>query len=558
MTTTAGPPGPEKAARSQGQWALGDTEPLNANEVMKRADNPLNVRQRIIDTYARDGFASIEPDDLRGRFRWMGLYTQRKQGIDGRRTASLPPEDLDDDHFMMRIRVDGGLLSADQAAAIGEVSTRYARDTADITDRQNIQLHWVAIQDVPAIWEVIEPAGLWTHEACGDCPRVVLGSPLAGVNPTEVIDARPAIEEIKEILRTEQSLANLPRKFKSSVSWAWDCVPEINDVSFVGVIHPKHGPGFDVLVGGGLSTNAHLAPRLGAWVPLDRVAEVWRGVVELFRDYGYRRQRNRARLKFLVADWGPEKVRQVLETEYLANPLIDGPAAVAPPATPDYVGVTALRDGTVAVGYTAIAGRISGTTLTAVADAVRRIDASHVALTPHQKLIVVGVAPDRVDELDRLLTPHGLQSRVSPWRRGTMACTGLEFCKLAIIETKGRAHTLVDDLETRLADVPLDRPLTIHLNGCPNSCARIQVADFGLKGQIVTDDDGNQVEGFQAHLGGQLGDDAGYGRKLRGHKVTSAQLGDYIERLTRAYVDGRDGDETFRSWVARSDENVLR
>ena len=549
---------PAKARRSEGQWALGDVEPLNHNEEFKAADNPLHVRERIVQHYSKHGFASIDPDDLRGRFRWMGLYTQRKPGIDGGRTGTLPPEELDDEHFMMRIRVDGGVLSPDQLAAIGAVSTRYARDTADITDRQNIQLHWVRVEDVPAIWETIEPAGLWTQEACGDCPRVVLGSPLAGVNPAEVIDPTPAIEAIKAILREDTSLANLPRKFKSSISWSWDCVPEINDISFVGVVHPEHGPGFDVLVGGGLSTAAHLAPRLGAWVPVERVPEVWHAVTKLFRDYGYRRLRNRARLKYLVADWGAARVREVLEAEYLATPLLDGPPALAPRETLDYVGVTPLRDGTVAVGFSAVAGRVSGRTLSAVAEAVRRVGARHVALTPYQKLVVVGVAPERVDELEAALAPHGLSSRVSPWRRGLLACTGLEFCKLAIVDTKGRAHDLVADLDGRLADVELDRPLAITLNGCPNSCARIQVADIGFKGQIVTDADGNQVEGFQAHLGGQLGDDAGYGRKLRGHKVTSAELGDYIERLVRAFAAGREPEETFRSWVARSDEDVLR
>ena len=558
QTSPASPASKAKPRRSEGQWALGDTEPLNHNEEFKAADNPLNVRDRIIANYSKQGFASIDPEDLRGRFRWMGLYTQRKPGIDGGRTSALPPEELDDEHFMMRIRIDGGLLSADQLEAIGTVSTRYARDTADITDRQNIQLHWVRIEDVPAIWEAIEPLGLWTQEACGDCPRVILGSPLAGVNPAELVDPTPAIEAIKQIVREDTSLANLPRKYKSSVSWSWDAVPEINDISFVGVVHPQHGPGFDVFVGGGLSTAAYLAPRLGAWVPLDRVPEVWHAVTKLFRDYGYRRLRNRARLKFLVADWGPAKVREVLEAEYLATPLIDGPAAVPPPQTLDYVGVTELRDGTVAVGFSAIAGRVSGSALNAVADAVRQVGASHVALTPHQKLLVVGVAPARVADLEALLAPLGLSSQVSPWRRGLLACTGLEFCKLAIVDTKGRAHDLVADLDRRLADVALDRPLAITLNGCPNSCARIQVADIGFKGQIVTDADGNQVEGFQAHLGGQLGEDAGYGRKLRGHKVTSAELGDYIERLVRAFAAGREPEETFRSWVARSEEDALR
>lgn len=544
--------------RTEGQWALGQTEPLNRNEEFKREDSALNVRDRILHEYSRTGFDSISEDDLRGRFRWMGLYTQRKQGIDGARTGSMSDADLEDPYFMMRIRIDGGQLNVEQLETIGRVAQTYARDSADISDRQNIQMHWIRVEDVPAIWEAIEPVGLWTREACGDCPRVVLGSPLAGVHPEEQIDPTPAVEAIKQFIREDDSLANLPRKFKTSVSWHWDAVPEINDVSFVGAVHPEHGPGFDVLVGGGLSTAPHLALSLGAWVPLGEVAEVWHAVTQAFRDYGYRRVRNKARLKYLIQDIGPARFREIVESEYLKRPLLDGPAAQPPAHVPDYVGITALKDGTVAVGFAAIAGRVSGTILLQVAEAARAAGAERVAFTPHQKLVVLGVAQDKADSLIAALEPLGLIARASLWRRGTMACTGIEYCKLAIVNTKGRAHELVADLDRRLADVSLDHPLAININGCPNSCARIQVADIGFKGQIVTDNAGAKVEGFQAHLGGQLGDDAGYGRKLRGHKVTSAELGDYIERLVRSYAVQKDDGETFRSWVARSEEDALR
>src|SRR5512138_1106846 len=190
---------PTRAARKprgEGQWAVGHREPLNPNERSKKDDNPLNVRARIENIYAHGGFASIDPADLRGRFRWWGLYTQRKAGIDGGRTAVLEPHELEDEYFMLRVRVDGGQLNLAQLRAIAEVSRRYARDTADLTDRQNIQLHWVRIEDVPAIWKLLEGVGLQTTEACGDCPRVVLGSPVAGVSADEVIDATPVIEEI--------------------------------------------------------------------------------------------------------------------------------------------------------------------------------------------------------------------------------------------------------------------------------------------------------------------------------------------------------------------------
>ena len=253
--------------------------------------------------------------------RWWGLYTQRRPGIDGGKTATLAPEELDDAYFMMRIRSDGGALSNAQLRVIGGVSTEFARDTADISDRQNIQVHWIRVEDVPEIWQRLESVGLSTTEACGDTPRVILGSPVAGIAANEILDGTPAIEAIHSRFIGSPEFSNLPRKFKTAVSGSpnLDVAHEANDVSFVGVVHPQYGPGFDLWVGGGLSTNPMFAQRLGAWVPLDEVAEVWAGVVSVFRDYGYRRLRNRARLKFLVADWGPERFREVLENEYLGR-----------------------------------------------------------------------------------------------------------------------------------------------------------------------------------------------------------------------------------------------
>lgn len=544
--------------RGQGQWKLGHREPLNPNERNKKDDNPLNVRSRIENVYARGGFDSIDPSDLRGRFRWWGLYTQRRPGIDGGRTAALDPEELDDEHFMMRVRLDGGAVSVAQLRALGEVSRTYARDTADVTDRQNIQYHWIRVEDVPAIWDTLEGLGMQTTEACGDCPRVVLGSPVAGVAAAEVLDPTPAIDEIVRRFIGDTELSNLPRKFKTAISWQQDVAHEVNDVAFVGVEHPEHGPGFDLWVGGGLSTNPKLAQRLGVWVPLDEVPDVWHGVVQVFRDYGYRRLRHRARIKFLIADWGPEKFRQVLQDEYLGRALADGPAPEIPERPIDHVGVFTQKDGRNYVGVAPPSGRVSGSTLAAVADAAERAGSDRIRFTPYQKIVVLDVADDKLDGLIGDLNTLGLPARPSSWRRSTMACTGIEFCKLAIVETKERAIRLVEELEKRLADVVPDVPISLHLNGCPNACARTQVADIGLKGQIMTDAHGNQVEGFQVHLGGGLGLDSGFGRKLRGLKVTSDELGDYVERVVRNFAAQRDGDERFAQWVLRADEGDLK
>ncbi len=549
---------PRGRAKGQGQWALGHLEPLNPNERTKKDDDGLNVRARIENIYAHGGFASIDPTDLRGRFRWWGLYTQRRPGIDGGKTGVLEPHELDDEYFMLRVRIDGGQLDLEQLRVIGEISRDYARDTADVTDRQNIQLHWVRVEDVPAIWERLEKVGLSTAEACGDTPRTILGSPVAGIAADEIVDGTPAVDEIKRRWIGNPEFSNLPRKFKTAISGSQlqDVAHEINDVSFVGVMHPELGPGFDVWVGGGLSTNPMLAQRLGAFVTVDEVPDVWAGVTSVFRDYGYRRLRNRARLKFLMADWGPEKFRRVLEDEYLHRTLADGPAPPVPDGPRDHVGVHRQVDGRYYVGVAPTAGRVSGELLLKLADVAGAHGSARVRTTPHQKLLVLDVPEDRVESLIDALGALGLHARPSTFRRNTMACTGIEFCKLAIVETKARATALVDDLERRLPE--FDAPLTINVNGCPNSCARVQTADIGLKGQLVMDADGRQVEGFQVHLGGGLGLDAGFGRKLRGHKVTAQELPDYIERLARRYEEQRGDGERFAQWVARAEEDELR
>ncbi|MCX4820069.1 nitrite/sulfite reductase [Streptomyces sp. NBC_01142] len=544
--------------RGEGQWAVGHLTPLNANEQAKRDDDGLNVRTRIETIYAHRGFDSIDGADLRGRMRWWGLYTQRKPGIDGGKTAILEPEELDDKYFMLRVRIDGGRLTTEQLRVIGEISQEFARGTADLTDRQNVQYHWIRIEDVPEIWKRLEAVGLSTTEACGDTPRVILGSPVAGIAENEIIDGSPAIDEIQRRFIGNPDFSNLPRKFKSAISGSpqLDVAHEINDIAFVGVNHPEHGPGFDLWVGGGLSTNPKLGVRLGAWVPLDEVPDVFGGVIGIFRDYGYRRLRTRARLKFLVADWGPEKFRQVLEDEYLKYTLIDGPAPEQPTGTwRDHLGVHRQKDGRFYVGFAPRVGRVDGTTLTKIAEVAAAHGSGRLRTTAEQKMIVLDVAEDQVESLVSGLESLDLRVNPSPFRRGTMACTGIEFCKLAIVETKARGASLIDELERRIPE--FDHPITININGCPNACARIQVADIGLKGQLMLDEDGNQVEGFQVHLGGALGLEAGFGRKVRGLKVTSAELPDYVERVLARFQAEREEDERFATWAARASEEAL-
>jgi sulfite reductase (ferredoxin) len=539
--------------RGQGQWALGHHEPLNAAERFKKDDPGLNVRERILTRYSQLGFDSIDPSDLRGRFRWWGLYTQRRPGISGGKTGALEDAEIEDPFFMMRVRIPGGQLTADQLRAVAEVSKEYGRDLADITDRQNVQFHWIRIEDVPAVWERLEEVGLSSQQACGDVPRNILGCPVAGLDADEILDASEALRATEAVATSRADLANLPRKFKTAISGcALLCTAhEVNDISFVGVRGPGGQPGFDLWVGGGLSTNPMLARRLGTFVRPEQVPEVWAGVAGLFRDYGYRRLRSRARLKFLVSDWGVERFREVLEREYLGGALEDGQAPPAPaPGSRDHLGLHRQRDGLYYVGVAPHTGRTSGTQLWQVADLAEAYGSGRVRMTTEQKLLLLDVQERAVAELTSELAAIDLQASPNVFRRGTMACTGIEFCKLAIVETKGRARELYTELAQRLPD--FDTPITINVNGCPNSCARFQIADIGLKGSIV---DGQ--EGFQVHLGGSLGTDPGFGRKLRGLKVTADGLTDYVERLLRNYQADRAEGEHFASWVRRADPALL-
>ncbi|MDN4478050.1 nitrite/sulfite reductase [Demequina lignilytica] len=553
----------KNTASKDGQWAAGDRTPLNPNEEFKATADPLEVRHRIETLYSKWGFWSIPPSDLRGRFRWWGLYTQRRPGIDGGRTAVLEPHQLDDEYFMLRIRSDGGQLSVAQAREIAAISTEMGRDTADVSDRQNIQLHWIRIEDAPEIFRRVESVGLFTTEACGDSPRVILGSPLAGVAQDELIDPTPQIQAIIERGIGNPEFSNLPRKFKSAISGMRipDIVHEINDIAFVAVEHPELGVGYDLWVGGGLSINPHLGVRLGAFVEPDKVADVWAGVIGIFRDHGYRRLRTRARLKFVVKAWGAEKFREVLENDYLGWRLPDGPAPqeAGPGDRGDHVGIHRQRDGRWYVGVAPVAGRISGTKLAAIADIAEAAGSDRIRLTPLQKIVLLDIPEDRVNDVVNGLRALELEAEPGEFHRNVMACTGIEYCKLAIVETKATAREVVLRLDETFPT--LDTPISVHVNGCPNSCARIQVADIGFKGQLVLDDEtGEQVPGFQVHLGGRLGrgEDNDFGRKIRAHKVKADGMPDYVERVTRNYLETRADGEPFADWAFRVDEELIR
>jgi sulfite reductase (ferredoxin) len=427
-----------------------------------------------------------------------------------------------------------------------------------VTDRQNIQLHWIRIEDVPAIWEQLEAVGLSTAEACGDTPRAMLGCPLAGIDADEILDGTPWLVETNDRILGDEAFSNLPRKFKTTISGCThQCAEhEINDISLIGAYGPNGEPGFDLWVGGGLGPAPKFAQRLGVWVAPEQVSDVWVGVISTFRDYGYRRSRAQARLKFLMADWGPEHFRDVLESQYLGYKLADGEAPTPSERSQrDHVGVHEQKDGNLYVGFAPRAGRTSGTQLQRVADLAAQYGSGLTRATTQQKMVILDVRPEGVDELVAALADLDLQVNAGVFRTGTMACTGNEFCKLALVDTKNRADWLYRELERRLPD--FEEPIRINVNGCPNSCARVQVADIGLLGSLINLPGGEKVEGFQVHLGGHLGAEYRFGRRAKGVRVPADELADYIEGLLRRFLETRFPEEAFHQWIERADDAVL-
>ena len=416
------------------------------------------MRARIEDIFAPGGFRSIGKQDLRSRMRWWGLYTQRTQGVPGERTGSAEPEELEDEFFMMRIRIDGGAMTSEQLRAIAWASERHGRDVADVTDRQNVQLHWIRIEDVPAIWERIESVGLTTQEACGDTPRVILGCPLAGVTDDELFDATPDVRAVAERFVGDPAFSNLPRKYKTSISAcrAGCTNHEINDVSFVGVAGPGGELGYDLQVGGGLSTNPMFAQRLGAFVPRDRVPEVWAGVTGALP---------RVRVSPFPQPCPHEVPRQGLGRRAGARGAREG-VPVRRGACPTGHRRRRRRWPTASTWgscRSATAGWQWGSRREPGGSPVissgsspvlaERFGSGGVRATAQQKLVIVDVDAARADELVGELDELDLRARGSAFRRSTMACTGIEFCKLAIGETKGRAAWLTSELEARLPAV---------------------------------------------------------------------------------------------------------
>jgi sulfite reductase (ferredoxin) len=524
-------------------------------ERLKREKNPWAVFDEVR-AFAREGRSSVVPEWASFYFKWWGIYTQG-DGVGA--TGGKGGEGLATDWFMMRIGIPNGIISSSQLRAIGGLTRKYARNLADITVRQNIQLHWLSIESLPEVVDSLDAIGLSPKGACGDVVRNVTGCPLAGVAADELIDASPIALAIAHELTANPDFYNLPRKFKISATGcpSWCTYPEINDIALTAV--ERDGEvGYSLRVGGGLSNEPHLAVRLDAFIRPDQAVRAVRGVTEIFRDQqGLRESRDRARLKYLFMreGWTAERFLDELHAR-LGFKLDPGvPEQVPDDILRDHAGIHPQRKpGLAYVGASVLRGRMTGEQLEAVAELAERFGSGSLRATVSQNLVIVDVPYGKTGELARELGQIGLHVDGSPFWRGAIACTGTEFCKLAITETKGFTRWLVDELEERLPQ--FDQQLKLHVTGCPNGCGQHWIADIGLEGKKIKYE-GKLTDAFYFCLGGAVGQNAGVARPV-GYRCPAPLVPEAIERLLRGYLGKREPEENLRSWFARHTNDELR
>jgi sulfite reductase beta subunit-like hemoprotein len=560
----------------QGTVVTPDGLKLNKVEAIKRAKDGLDVWEDIfryakIDAPPLDEARAAEflasggrqedlpaaarkaliPEEDFVRVRWYGMYQQ------------LP----NNGYFMMRIRIPNGILTPAQVKEIAAISAQYGRDIADITTRQCIQLHWLTIDSFADILPRLEKVGLVSKFACGDTPRNVVGCPLAGLLQAEVCDASEAVRKVNQVfLEGNKEFSNFPRKFKTALAGCHlHChQPQINDIGVFGAIRTnpatgKEERGYGIMVGGGLSTQPYIAQSLRVFVTEEQLPAVARGVAHVFRDHGYREKRNRARMKFLVADWGWEKFRTVLE-EKINFTLERDDSIVGPTHAPhtDHMGTGPQKQpGMNYVGIPIERGRVSSQQLRTVAEITERFGVagkSEVRLSNKQNLLVTYIATEKLDGIVKALTEAGLPPHAPLWRTSLISCTGTQFCNLAIVETKDRAQRILKYLEE---NCDIDTPIMVSVTGCPNSCGQYQIADIGLMGVVCNFRGVRQTEAYMVRVGGALGADAQFATMVL-PKVPADYIHISIRQLVDAYKAQRiDEDETFRQFLSRHTKEQL-
>jgi sulfite reductase (ferredoxin) len=530
-------------------------------ERLKLAKNPWEAWDEVRQ-YAREGRGSVPQEWGEFYFKWWGVYTQGDgAGVTGGKDGVGKATE----YFMMRIGLPNGLLTSHQLRVIGDLTRKYARNLADITTRQNIQLHWLTIEALPEIVDALTEIGLSPKGACGDVLRNVTGCPLAGLDGHELIDASPLAVEVAHKLTANPEFYNLPRKFKVSVTGCplWCSYPEINDVALTAIRREVNGLeeiGYTLRVGGGLSTEPHIAERIPAFIPQDKALAVVEAVLQIFKEQQeLRENRTRARIKYLFMrhGWTAETMLEAIEAKlgYKLDPSPVSEDVVPDDVYRDHVGVTPQQQpGLSAVGASVMGGRLSGDQLIQLADLAEQYGDGHLRATIMQNIILVNVPNARTRSLAHSLAEIGLQVEVTPFWRGAIACTGTEFCKLAIAETKAFSKWLTSELEDRLPG--FDQQIKLHVTGCTNSCGQSWIADIGLEGKKIKKG-GVMVDAFYFCVGGAVGKYARIARQI-GYRAAAEDCPAAIENLLRAYLAAREPGEDLRAYFARTDDDSLR
>lgn len=516
----------------QATWA-NTPEKLNKTELLKLEKDGLDIISDIY-RYAETGYETITEDDL-NRFKWAGIYEQRpKEG-----------------YFMMRVRIPSGQLNSDQARALASIALDFGRDLVDITTRQAVQYHWLRVEQLPTIFNRLAEVGLSSFEACGDCPRTIVGNPLAGIDPNELIDTTPLVKALSDAFLLNRDFSNLPRKYKISISSSVynPGHAEINDLAFtpaVKEIDGKEVAGFHVWVGGGLSAKPYLAKQLDIFVTPERVVDIAVGVTTIFRDYGYREKRHLARLKFLVADWGPEKFQEKL-LELTGDLPTRGEDKTIGWNAGYFTGVHEQKQaGLSYVGLSVPVGRMSGTELVELARLADTYGDGSLRTCNSQNIVLANIANEKLDRLLREPLLERLTPQPKHFTAFAVSCTGIEFCNLALVETKERMRQLATFLDEH---IELDEPIRLHMVGCPNSCGQRQIADIGFQGSLVKTESGMK-EAFDIYIGGTLGPNARFNDKLSG-RVRGEDLEKVVLGLIGFYKEEKAEVESFYDFAQR-------
>ncbi|HEY2858382.1 MAG TPA: nitrite/sulfite reductase [Terracidiphilus sp.] len=525
------------------------------SERLKSQLNPWEAFDEVR-RFARDGRGSVLPEWASFYFKWWGVYTQG-DGVGA--TGGKGGEGLATEFFMLRVGIPNGILTSHQLRTIGRLAREHGRNLVDITTRQNIQFHWLTIESLPEVVDTLASIGLSPKGACGDVVRNVTGCPLAGIAADELIDASPVAREIAHMLTANPDFVNLPRKFKISATGCpdWCNYPEINDVALTPAEHEGE-VGYTLRVGGGLSKEPHLSVRLDAFILPHQAVPVVQTVAEIFRDQqGLRESRDRARLKYLFIKegWTADSFLSELQSR-LDFPLLPGVPEKVPSGTlRDHTGVHPQKQAGLAyVGASVLRGRMTGEQLEAAADLADRFGSGSLRTTITQNLIFVDIPYKNTSALVRELGQIGLHVEGTPFWRGAISCTGNEFCKLAITETKAFTRWVVEDMEERLPQ--FDQELRLHVTGCSNSCGQHWIADIGMEGKKIKYE-GKLTDAYYFCLGGAVGEHAGIARPV-GYRCPAPLVPESIERLLREYLDSRLRGEDLRAWFRRHSNDELR